>query len=405
MTPSSFSPALAKATALTLLATAVIAALSLWFVSAAVLPEMLAEQAITPMRQALLSSGVQIGFVVGALSSAVLGLPDRLHPGRLFALCAALAGLINAVLIVVPVGSGAAIAARIVTGALLAGVYPVGMKIAVGWGLRDRGFLVGILVGAVTLGSAVPHLLAFGGGADWRLTVSLASLASLSAAVLALFVRLGPHHATAHRFDPGVIGEAWTDRRIRLAFLGYFGHMWELYAMWTWAGAALGASFATLMPEADALLGARLLTFTAIALGGIGCIAGGYVADRIGKETVAIIALAGSLASAVFCALAFGGPTAIIAVAFLFWGLTIAPDSPQFSALVADFAAPQHAGSIMTLQTALGFALTFVTVQATPVLADLVGWRAMILLLAVGPALGLLAMLRLRGLMRSGGSG
>ncbi|MAA98029.1 MAG: MFS transporter [Stappia sp.] len=401
MTPPRSAPPHAKALALSLLATAVIAALSLWFVSAAILPEMLAERAISPMRQALLSSGVQIGFVAGALASAVLGLPDRLHPGRLFALCAALAGAINATLIVVPVGSGAAIAARIATGALLAGVYPVGMKIAVGWGLRDRGFLVGILVGAVTIGSAVPHLFALGGGTDWRLTVSLASLAALVAAVLALFVGLGPHHATARRFDPTVVGEAWRNRRIRLAFLGYFGHMWELYAMWTWAGAALGASFATLMPEADALFGARLLTFLAVALGGIGCIAGGYVADRIGKETVAIIALAGSLASAVFCAFAFGGPPVIVAAAFLFWGLTIAPDSPQFSALVADFAAPRHAGSIMTLQTALGFALTFVTVQATPVLAGLLGWQAMILLLAAGPALGLVAMVRLRRLMRS----
>ncbi len=401
MTPPRSAPPHAKALALSLLATAVIVALSLWFVSAAILPEMLAERAISPMRQALLSSGVQIGFVAGALASAVLGLPDRLHPGRLFALCAALAGAINATLIVVPVGSGAAIAARIATGALLAGVYPVGMKIAVGWGLRDRGFLVGILVGAVTIGSAVPHLFALGGGTDWRLTVSLASLAALVAAVLALFVGLGPHHATARRFDPTVVGEAWRNRRIRLAFLGYFGHMWELYAMWTWAGAALGASFATLMPEADALFGARLLTFLAVALGGIGCIAGGYVADRIGKETVAIIALAGSLASAVFCAFAFGGPPVIVAAAFLFWGLTIAPDSPQFSALVADFAAPRHAGSIMTLQTALGFALTFVTVQATPVLAGLLGWQAMILLLAAGPALGLVAMVRLRRLMRS----
>uniref|UniRef100_UPI003BAB6925 MFS transporter n=1 Tax=Stappia sp. TaxID=1870903 RepID=UPI003BAB6925 len=401
MTPPRSAPPLAKALALSLLATAVIAALSLWFVSAAILPEMLAERAISPMRQALLSSGVQIGFVAGALASAVLGLPDRLHPGRLFALCAALAGAINATLIVVPVGSGTAIVARIATGALLAGVYPVGMKIAVGWGLRDRGFLVGILVGAVTIGSAVPHLFALGGGTDWRLTVSLASLAALFAAVLALFVGLGPHHATARRFDPTVVGEAWRNRRIRLAFLGYFGHMWELYAMWTWAGAALGASFATLMPEADALFGARLLTFLAVALGGIGCIAGGYVADRIGKETVAIIALSGSLASAVFCAFAFGGPPVIVAAAFLFWGLTIAPDSPQFSALVADFAAPRHAGSIMTLQTALGFALTFVTVQATPVLAGLLGWQAMILLLAAGPALGLVAMVRLRRLMRS----
>lgn len=257
-----------KTSALTLLATAVVAALSLWFVSAAVLPEMLREAPVSSLRQALLSSGVQIGFVIGALTSAVLGLPDRIHPSRLFAACAALAALVNASLLVLPIGSTAAIAARMATGALLAGVYPVGMKIAVGWGVRDRGFLVGLLVGAVTLGSAAPYLIAFSGGANWRATVVVASLAALAAAGLVLLVRLGPHHAQAARFDPNVIASAWTNRGIRLAYAGYLGHMWELYAVWTWAVTAMAASFALTLGESEALAWARIVTFAAIAAGG-----------------------------------------------------------------------------------------------------------------------------------------
>lgn len=389
-----------KALALATLSLAVVAALSLWFVSAAVLPEMRAEAALSPMRQALLSSGVQIGFVAGALASAVLGLPDRLHPGRLFALCAALAAAANALLAILPPGGAGAIAARVATGVLLAGVYPVGLKIAVGWGLRDRGFLVGLLVGAVTIGSALPHLFAVGGGGAWRATVVAASLAALAGAGLALLVRLGPHHAAASRFDPRALAIAWSDRRIRLAYLGYLGHMWELYAMWSWAGAALAAAFAAELAGGAAIALSRWLTFAAIALGGLGCIVGGIVADRIGKDTVAILALAGSLAGALAAAALFEAPVPLVAAAFLLWGLAIAPDSPQFSALVADYAPPAQAGSLLTLQTALGFALTFVTVQATPVLAEWIGWRETLLVLALGPACGLLAMVRLRRLVR-----
>ncbi|MCA1299215.1 MFS transporter [Stappia indica] len=379
-----------------MLAIAVVAALSLWFVSAAILPEMLREAPVSSLRQALLSSGVQIGFVIGALTSAVLGLPDRIHPSRLFAACAALAALVNASLLVLPIGGSAAIAARMATGALLAGVYPVGMKIAVGWGVRDRGFLVGLLVGAVTLGSAAPYLISFAGGANWRATVITASLAALAAAGLALLVRLGPHHASAARFDPSVIASAWTNRGIRLAYAGYLGHMWELYAVWTWAVAAMTASFALTLEGGEALAWARIVTFAAIAAGGCACIGAGWIADRIGKENVAIAALATSGTCAIAAALSFGGAPLLVGAIFLVWGFSIIPDSAQFSALVADHAPPEQAGSLMTLQTALGFTLSFITVQATPMLAEALGWPVMLALLALGPAFGLVAMVRLR---------
>ena len=183
-----------KFRSLALLMLAEVAAMSVWFVSAAVLPDMLREVSLTPALQAALTSGVQAGFVIGALGSAMLGLADRFDPRRVFAVAAIGAGLVNAVLLVVPPGSAVAIAARIVTGALLAGVYPVGMKIAVGWGVKDRGFLVAALVGAVTLGSAAPHLIAFIFGHDWRASIAAASLIAGLGGLIALASSLGPYH-------------------------------------------------------------------------------------------------------------------------------------------------------------------------------------------------------------------
>jgi len=218
-------PAASKRRSIALLLIAQVAAMSPWFVSAAILPEMLREAPVSAFRQAALSSGVQAGFVVGALLSAIFGIADRFDPRRVFLTSAVLAGLANALLLVVEPGGSVAIAARFATGALLAGVYPVGMKIAVGWGQKDRSFLVGALVGALTLGSALPHLIAFGGGADWWLTVAIASVAAVAAGILCLFAGLGPHHGIAPRFDPSVVTSAWTNKRVRYAYGGYLGHI------------------------------------------------------------------------------------------------------------------------------------------------------------------------------------
>lgn len=377
-----------------------VAAMSLWFVSAAILPEMVKATQISAFRQAALSSGVQAGFVIGALASAVLGLADRFDPRRVFAICAVLAGLANAALLISPPGSTAAILARVATGALLAGVYPVGMKIAVGWGEKDRGFLVGALVGALTLGSASPHLIALLGGADWRSTVAIASLAAIGAGLMCLAVRIGPHHATAARFDPSVVKTAWTNRRVRLAIAGYLGHMWELYAMWAWIAAATAAAYGLTLETGKAQELARLTAFVAIAAGGLASAFAGTVADRIGKAEVTIIAMTVSGASALACAATFGGPAWLTFVIVVIWGISIVPDSAQFSALVADASPPAQAGSLMTLQTALGFALTFATVQIAPVLADAFGWPLVLATLALGPAFGIVAMLRLRMLQQ-----
>ncbi len=389
-----------KFRSLALLMLAEVAAMSLWFVSAAVLPDMLREVALSHARQAALSSGVQAGFVVGALGSAVLGIADRLDPRRVFAFSTIGAALVNAVLLIAPPGGLIAIAARILTGALLAGVYPVGMKIAVGWGVKDRGFLVGALVGAVTLGSAAPHLLALIGGSDWRVSVAAASVIAGVGGLLALASRLGPHHALASRFDPRAIVAAWTDRPVRLAYAGYLGHMWELYAMWAWIAAACAISYRATLPAAQAEEFAKLTAFLSIAAGGVMCIVAGMVADRIGKAETAIIAMLASGTCAVLTALTFGGPVWLTFTLVLLWGASILPDSAQFSALVADYSPPAQAGSLLTFQTALGFALTILTVQFTPLVASAFGWPLLLALLALGPAFGIVAMLRLRAMQK-----
>ncbi len=384
-----------KSRSIFILVVAEMAALSLWFVSAAILPDMLRETAISPFRQAAMSSGVQVGFVAGTLIFAITGLPDRVDPRRVFAACSISAAVANLLLVTVVPGSAAAILLRFMTGALLAGVYPVGMKIAVGWGTSDRGFLVGVLVGALTLGSALPHLIALSGGADWRFTVVAASLAAGLAGVLGFAVKLGPHHAKAARFDASVITTAWTNRRVRLAYAGYLGHMWELYAMWAWVGVAAAASYAVSLDIALAQRWATITAFAAIGVGAVTCVIAGKFADRIGKARVAAWAMAGSGTAAVLTGLSFGGPVWITLLLFVVWGATIVPDSAQFSALVADASPPEHAGSLMTFQTALGFTLTFFTVQATPAVVDMLGWSGLFYILALGPVFGIVAMLRL----------
>jgi len=366
--------------------------MSLWFVASAVLGDMAQEAEFSSLFGALLSSSVPAGFVVGALLAAFFSLADRFDPRRVFALSALVAVLANAGMLLFPVGHYAAVVLRFITGVMLAGVYPVGMKIAVGWGTRDRGLLVGLLVGGLTLGSAAPHLFAWLGGADWRSTTAISSLIAASSVVIILFTQLGPNHAAAPRFQPRAVLLAWTDRRIRYAFAGYFGHMWELYAMWAWIGTALGASYALQIEADSARELAKLTAFLAIGAGALTCPLAGYVADRIGKARMTMIAMLISGLSAAAMALVFGGPVWLVFVVAVVWGLSIIPDSAQFSALVADFAPADKAGSLLTLQTALGFALTILTVQVTPLLADAFGWPVVFAILAIGPAFGIWAM-------------
>lgn len=388
-----------RSRSLGLLVLAEIGGMSLWFVSSAILPELSREAQLGAWRIGLLSAAVQLGFVIGALVLAIHGTSDRYDPRRVFATSAFAAAIANALLVVTPPGGTVQILLRALAGLCLAGVYPVGMKIAVGWTVRRRGLVVGLLVGALTLGSAAPHGLALIGGADWRGTVLMASLLAAIAALLISATRLGPHHAIASRFDPATLRLAWRLRRVRLAYAGYLCHMWELYAFWAWIGAALTTSL-TLSGASDAAWTARLATFFAIGLGGLFCVPAGILADRIGKAGVAGGAMGLSGCLAIATALSFGGPPALTVTFAVLWGICVIPDSALFSALVADAAPPDRAGSLMTFQTALGFLLTAVTIQSAPLLAHAFGWPVTLAVFGIGPLLGVEAMRRLARLLR-----
>lgn len=379
----------AKMRSVALIAAAQVAALATWFASVAILPDLAARHTLSPWLQAAFQSAVQLGFVAGTLASALLGLADRLEPRRLFAASASVAGLSTLGLLAVAPDGIAPVLLRALTGAALAGVYPVGLKLATGWGMKDRGFLTGLLVGALTLGSASPHLAAAAGFADWRVVVAIAGGGAFAGAGLILLAECGPYHRPGGRFRPGVAWLAWSDRRLRLINLGYLGHMWELYAMWAWIGAIVAASGMAMGPRAISLL-----AFAVIGIGVLGCIGGGLLADRIGRAEVTIGAMALSGTSALAAALLLDAPAFLLVPVLLVWGVGVIADSAQFSALIADHAPDGTAGTLLTMQTCQGFLLTFLVVQAAPLLADAVGWRPVVALLALGPLAGILAMRR-----------
>lgn len=386
-----------KRNSIALLTLSCVAVLSLWFAASVITPTLVATHGLGPARAALLTTAVQIGFVAGSLVSAIFGLADRVDPRKLYAACALLGAIANATFVLVEPGSALSIALRLATGAIMAGVYPVAMKMAVSWAKRDAGLLVGTLVGALTIGSALPHLFAFAGDLDWRMVMITASLAAGLGAIVVLGVDIGPGYTRAGAFNPQVALSALRDRPLRLANFGYFGHMWELYAVWAWLGAYMAASFAVSGVE-NAVMQARLATFATIGAGALGALGGGYFADRIGRTALTIAAMTISGLCCLAAGPLFGSAPWIIVALALIWGVTVIADSAQFSTGVAELSKPGTQGTMLTMQTAIGFAITVITVQGLPAWVELVGWQWGFTPLALGPAFGVMAMLRLRRL-------
>jgi MFS family permease len=285
---------------------------------------------------------------------------------------------------------------RFITGMCMAGVYPVGMRLAATWADRDLGLLIGLLVGALTLGSASPHLLAAFGGMQWTsIYLAAGGLALLAGAAINL-CGIGPTMRRAAKLNPAAVAQAWRLRPLRLANLGYLGHMWELYAMWAWLAVFLQYSF-TLngMEQAGAM--AERVTFLAISIGAVGAWAGGWFADRYGRTAVTITAMGISALCALVMGWTAGAPALLVCAIAVVWGISVIADSAQFSASIAELGAPESIGTLLTAQTCAGFLLTLVSIPLVPFARDLLGWPGAFSMLAIGPALGCVAMLRLRG--------
>ena len=376
------------------LAVAELLGMSLWFSATAVTPSLAAAFALSHQQTAWLTMAVQGGFVVGTLLTATLNLADAVNPRYLMTAGCLLGGLANAAVLVVS-GPSALLASRVATGAALAWVYPPAMKIAAGWFRSRRGFALGVLVGALTLGKATPHLVTAVFGQAWQTPIIWTSLLATAGAVVALFVvRNGPLVPATAPFSLSAIGRAFSVRDVRVVTLGYLGHMWELYAMWAWMAAFAGASLAASGVAAPGAH-ASFVAFVAIGSGALGCGVAGRVADVWGKARVARQAMLVSGACCLATAAVYGRHPAWLYLLVMVWGFSVVADSAQFSALVSERAPADAIGTALTLQTSLGFLLTMVSIDLLPRVAQNVGWQWASGLLALGPIVGFVAMGRL----------
>ena len=375
---------------LLLIAAAEILGMTLWFSATAAAPQIAEEFALDAGGRAWLTMAVQAGFVAGTLLTALTNAADAMNARRLFVLGCVAGAACNGAIAAAPT-AGAIVVFRFCTGAALAWVYPPGMKIAAGWFRERRGTALGIVVGAVGLGSAFPHLLAWlGGGWSWRMLVGASSVLALAGgAIVGFGVTDGPHVSASSPFDRHALRVVLRSRGTRLAMLGYFGHMWELYALWTWIAAFAAASLGTAAATGSAV------AFVTIGAGAIGCVVGGFWADRWGKARIAGAAMLASAACALASPAFYGAPLALLLVLAVIWGFTVVADSAQFSALVTEHTPRTHVGTALTLQTSAGFLLTMVSMRLVPPLVSAGGWKWAFVFLVPGPLLGAWAMKRL----------
>ena len=382
--------------ALALLGAAELLGMSLWFSASAVAPQLQEKWGLSPTQTSWLTLAVQLGFVAGTLLSALLNLPDVISSRRLFASAAIAGAFVNAAFGLFAKDFYTGIVLRFIVGACLAGVYPPGMKIMATWFRRGRGTALGVLVGALTLGKASPYLVNAVGSADWRVNVLFVSaLAVAGGLIVLLTVGDGPLTVAAAKFDARQVARVFQNRGVRLANFGYFGHMWELYAMWTWTPVLIRASLSA-RGEPHAL--AEVASFLVIGAGAAGCVAAGLLADRVGRTVVTSVAMALSGACCVVIGFLYGAhPALLLAVAGL-WGASVVADSAQFSACVTELGDPRYMGTALTIQTCCGFLLTTASILLIPLLVESLGWRYAFIALAPGPAFGVVSMLRLRRL-------
>lgn len=366
-----------------------------WFSATAIAPQLTRLWGLSPAQGAWITGAVQIGFAVGALTSSMAGLPDVFSLRKVIGVSALTAAAANLCLLFAP-SVGLMLVARFVTGLALAGVYPPAVKLVSTWFSRGRGTALGVLLAALTLGSAFPHLVsARAAEFAWQSVIVATSLAALAGALLILCLgEEGPHPFARSAFDPRHIKTLVRNRALMLANLGYLGHMWELYAMWAWILAYIRAGGPGLgIGDPGA---ASFLAFFIVASGGIGSIAGGIAADRIGRTATAAAMMVLSGFCALTIGLTFAGPFWLFAVVAIAWGATVIGDSAQFSAMATELSDQRYVGTALSLQLSVGIALTFCSIHLVSFMAETVGWRWSFLVLAPGPLLGVVAMVALR---------
>ena len=382
---------------LALVALAELLGMSVWFAATAVGPQLALRWSLTSTDIGWLSTAVQLGFVLGTAVAAFLNLADVVPVRVYFSAAAVAAAAANAALLIAP-DFRTALLCRVLTGVFLAGVYPPAMKMAATWFRARRGLAIGVVVGALTIGKAVPYLLQGAPGTGIvRVVLSASGAALLAALLVALYYRDGPAPFPTRPFNVALVSTVLSDRRYRQVLGGYAGHMIELYACWVWLPSFLAASAMAhggAEPGSSAWIG--VASFLVIAAGSVGCVLGGELADRVGHVRLVVGAMAVSGACAVLTPLVFGRSTALLVPLLLVWSVTVIADSAQFSTLVTRVVAPHAIGTALTLQTSIGFLLTTVTIQLVPLVSEHVGWRYAFPILAVGPVLGILAIRRLR---------
>jgi MFS family permease len=385
--------------ALAVIALAELLGMSLWFSGSAVVPSLRTEWQLSDSTTGWLTIAVQLGFVLGTLLSAFLNLADIIHARTLFAIAAISGALTNGIFAVYANGPGTGISLRFLTGMFLAGVYPPGMKIMATWFRQSRGMALGVLVGALTLGKASPYLINGLGSANWRHNVLFVSILAVMGGVLAfVFVGDGPFALALARFDWKQSLRIFRNRGVRLANFGYFGHMWELYAMWTWVPVMIRSS---LVHSGSNSALADWGSFLVIGSGAIGCVIAGFMADRVGRTVVTSGAMIISGGCCLLIGFFFGADPAFLLVIAAVWGASVVADSAQFSTCVTELTDPRYTGTALTLQTSLGFLLTTFSIELVPRVVDYVGWQYAFVVLAPGPIFGVASMLRLRALPES----
>ena len=390
-----------KSRALVLVSLATFFSLSVWFSTNAISGALEVEKSIDESSMAILTIAVQLGFVFGTLLIAVTNLSDLINARTLFAYAAVLAALAN--LLVIPFDSTPAlIAARFATGAFLGGVYPPAMKVISGWYTKGRGFALGTMVGALTIGSGSPHLLRSVFSENWQAVIIGSSVLAISGGLILKFlVKDGPHEVRGAKFNPKYLIGAISQRGPRLALTGYLGHQWELYAMWAWLG-----SFMLYIVGQKSLIGDRLdlasaLTFLVFAVGAVASSYAGIWSEKIGRTAVTSIAMVISGGVAAFIGFIPPEMTVLIVILAMIWGASVIADSAQFSTAMTELSDPAYRGTMLTFQTGIGFALTAVSIWLLPIVKDSSGWGWAFAMLALGPVVGTAAMLRLRSLPES----